>query len=113
MDLGRRGEVIEEQRLLLGGLRALLLRKVVADYLLAELNALIADEHAGTGDEFADHVLRLATETAPHLIEPGVILRVEAVKAIATAATVGATAAEAKIAILFNHLPYSLLCRSI
>src|SRR5712691_11202453 len=51
----------ETSLLLLGARRAV----VVLEDLLAEVDALVADEHAGPGDQLADLVLALSAEAAP------------------------------------------------
>ena len=55
-DLPRLGEVLEGQ---LGGVFALL-----GDDVVTQVDALVADVHAGAGDEFLDLLLRLAAEAA-------------------------------------------------
>jgi hypothetical protein len=56
VDLLRLGELLELE---LGGLGELLL-----DDLVAQVDALVADVHAGSGDELLDLLLRLAAERA-------------------------------------------------
>src|SRR5439155_23046119 len=56
VDLTRLRQLVEAH---LGGLRQLLL-----DDLVAEIDALVADVHTGTGDQLLDLLLRLAAEGA-------------------------------------------------
>ena len=58
LDLGRGGQVA------LGLTRQFGLGQLIADDLVAQIDAFIADEHRGTGDQFLDLVLALAAKRA-------------------------------------------------
>src|SRR5438067_221642 len=97
-DLPGLGQLVEAH---LGGLRQLLLDDVVA-----QVDALVADVHAGAGDELLHLLLRLAAEAALHEIAAITELRHRLPPCYATPAACG-TPASSRVVITSSMMPYS------